>query len=103
MAPYSVSKVTSCRREKSFTQISMQCDDQKTICQGVKPIVLETNTQNPPWTPKVMPFSIVKIEIRMIVSPFELTTMSGRRVRETLYPPQPFGINKVVIAGYANA
>ncbi len=98
--------VTSCEGVKSLLP-KFQCSvmTKKTICQGVKPIVLETNTQNPPWTPKVMPFSVVKIgNLGMIVSPFELTTMSGRRVRETLLPTlKPVGINKVVIAGYANA
>jgi neutral ceramidase len=98
--------VTDCHQMPSgLSQWLCHVMTKKTVCQGVKPIVLETNVQNPPWTPKVMPFSVVRVgNMAWIVNPFELTTMSGRRVREqALRQLKPFGIDRVVIVGYANA
>lgn len=82
------------------------CDllTKKTACQGVKPIILETNTEHPPWTPTVLPLSVVTIgDLAIVANPFELTTMAGRRVRELVAKAlKPMGVKYVVIAGYSN-
>ena len=98
--------ITSCKQVSgALSQLQCNIMTKKTQCQGVKPIVLETNSQTPPLTPKVMPFSIIKLgNLGIIVSPFELTTMAGRRVRASVLKElTPAGVNKVVIAGYSNA
>ncbi|XXF77558.1 neutral/alkaline non-lysosomal ceramidase N-terminal domain-containing protein [Myxococcaceae bacterium GXIMD 01537] len=81
------------------------CGQATTPCQGEKPIVLEMGTQSPPWSPEVLPLQIVRIgELALVAVPFELTTMSGRRLRETVREAlAPAGVTDVVIAGLANA
>jgi neutral ceramidase len=97
--------VTNCAQIKGFLP-SFACRTAtiKTVCQGVKPIALQTNIQQPPWTVTVLPFSIVTIgDLAIVVNPFELTTMSGRRVRNMVAAKlKPLGIKYVVISGYAN-
>ena len=62
------------------------CKMMTTSCQGVKPIALHTGLMLPyPWTPNVLPFQVVKIgNLFIAAAPFELTTMSGRRIKETM-------------------
>ena len=98
--------ITSCKGVHTILpKIMCYTLTQKTACQGVKPIILETNSEKPAWTPKVLPFSIVTIgDLAIIANPFELTTMSGRRVRNLVSKDlKPMGIKYVVIAGYSNA
>lgn len=58
------------------------CENTRTPCQGVKPIALSTGTMKPyPWTPNVLPLQLAKIgDVMIAAAPFELTTMTGRRV-----------------------
>ena len=82
------------------------CAVSTTPCQGEKPIVLETGTQEPyPWTPEVLPLQIVRLgNVALVALPFEPTTMVGRRVRQqVLAQLSPLGVNQVVISGLANA
>jgi len=82
------------------------CDTVTTPCQGEKPIVLQMGTMKPyPWTPEVLPFQVLRIGSLAIVGvPFELTTMSGRRVRDTVSQELAgTGVDRVVIAGLSNA
>jgi neutral ceramidase len=82
------------------------CAVQTTSCQGAKPIILTMGSMQPfPWTPEVLPVQIATIGTLAIVAvPFELTTMSGRRLRQTVANVlQPAGISRVVIAGLSNA
>lgn len=79
------------------------CEMRTTSCQGVKPIALETGTMKPyPWTPNVLPFQIFKLGNVIIAGlPFELTTMSGRRIKQTIaetYPQHP-----IMLSALANA
>jgi neutral ceramidase len=62
------------------------CQMFATVCQGVKPIALQTGTIKPyPWTPNILPFQLFKIgHLFIAAAPFELTTMSGRRIKETI-------------------
>ena len=74
-------------------------------CQGVKPVLLATGTQTPfPWSPEVLPVSIVRIgQLAIIAAPAEFTIMSGRRVRETVKAALGDSVKHVVFAGYSNA
>ena len=74
-------------------------------CQGVKPVLLGSGSQTPfPWSPEVLPVSIVRIgQLAIIAAPAEFTIMSGRRVRETVKAALGDSVRYVVFAGYANA
>jgi neutral ceramidase len=74
-------------------------------CHGVKPVLLAPGTQTPfPWSPEVLPVSIVRIgQLAIVAAPGELTIMAGRRIRETVKDALGDSVRHVVIAGYANA
>jgi neutral ceramidase len=74
-------------------------------CHGIKPVLLAPGTQQPfPWSPEVLPVSIVRIgQLAIVAAPGELTIMAGRRIRETVKAALGEGVRHVVIAGYANA
>jgi neutral ceramidase len=97
--------ITDCKGLKAGGA-KLICDilTKKTACQGVKPIILEGNVGNHPLTPKILPLSVVTIgDLAIVVSPFELTTMAGRRVRALVQKElKSVGVKYVVISGYAN-
>jgi neutral ceramidase len=74
-------------------------------CQGEKVRVIPTGTFNPPWSPHVLPFQVCRIgSLGIVAVPFECTSMSGRRIKETILDQlRPAGVTRVVIAGLANA
>ena len=74
-------------------------------CHGVKPVLLAPGVQQPvPWSPEVLPVSIVRIgQLAIVAAPGELTIMAGRRIRETVQAALGDSVKHVVIAGYANA
>ena len=74
-------------------------------CQAPKPVLLGTGSQTPfPWTPEVLPVSILKIgQLAIVAAPAEFTIMSGRRARETVQAALGSSAKYVVFAGYANA
>jgi neutral ceramidase len=67
--------------------------------------VIPTGRMRPPWTPSVLPFQLAQVgSLAVAAVPFELTTMSGRRLKQDLLDNlAPAGITHVVIAGLANA
>ncbi len=75
-------------------------------CQAEKPVVLEMGSMTPyPWTPEVLPLQVVTVgNLAIVAVPFEMTTMAGRRLRQSVLTQlSPIGVNQVVIAGLANA
>lgn len=74
-----------------------------TSCQGVKPIVLPTGKMKPhPWTPSILPLQILQIgHLIIVAAPFELTTMTGRRLREAI--AKQFPDDTIVLSTLANA
>jgi len=78
-------------------------------CQHPKPILLNTgDTDFPtPWTPKILPTQVLRLgQFFLLGVPGEFTTMSGRRLRDTISKTlSTNGINNanVVIAGLSNA
>jgi neutral ceramidase len=81
------------------------CGNTRTACQGEKPVAMEMGSQQPPWSPEVLPLQLVRIgNLALVAVPFELTTMAGRRLRETVSQAlAPAGVTEVVIAGLSNA
>lgn len=74
-------------------------------CQSPKPVLLTTGTQTPyPWTPEVLPISIIRIgQLAIVAAPAEFTITSGRRVKNTVQNALGAGVKHVVFAGYSNA
>ncbi|WP_449222345.1 neutral/alkaline ceramidase [Sulfidibacter corallicola] len=74
-------------------------------CQDPKPILLATGLTRPyPWTPDVLPISVHRIgQLAIVAVPTEITTMAGRRVRETVAAALGDQVRHVVVAALAGA
>ena len=79
------------------------CSLTTTPCQGVKPIALQTGTMLPySWTPNILPLQVAQIgNVAIAAVPFELTTMTGRRIKAALAGALP-AAEHVVISALAN-
>lgn len=77
------------------------------VCHAEKPIALPMGRIRPqgiPLTPEVLPVQVVKIGNLAIVGlPTEITTMAGRRLRETVLDALGGAVDHVVIAALSNA
>ncbi|HEU4409467.1 MAG TPA: neutral/alkaline non-lysosomal ceramidase N-terminal domain-containing protein [Polyangiaceae bacterium] len=84
---------------------ALVCEGLSVPCQGEKPVVLETGAFAPPWTPNVLPLQILRLgKLALVGVPFEMTTVAGRRLRQTVLDElAPAGVDRVVIAGLANS
>eukprot|EP01133_Synstelium_polycarpum_P015946 gene15946-18959_t len=76
-------------------------------CQLPKPILIDVGLTEPlPWTPDVIPIQIVTVgQIVLCAVPGEFTTMSGRRLRKTVYDIMAAGGMEnpiVLVAGLSN-
>eukprot|EP01114_Cavostelium_apophysatum_P007011 TRINITY_DN1866_c0_g1_i1.p1 TRINITY_DN1866_c0_g1~~TRINITY_DN1866_c0_g1_i1.p1 ORF type:complete len:766 (-),score=167.78 TRINITY_DN1866_c0_g1_i1:1192-3147(-) len=82
---------------------------QEIACQAPKQILLNTGDVDfpSPWTPKILPLQIFQLgQLYIVGVPGEFTTMSGRRLRDTVQGVlESNGISNatVVIAGLSNA
>lgn len=85
--------------------LRLMCQLVTTSCQGVKPIAISTGTMKPyPWTPRILPLQMLKIGQLIIVAvPFELTTMTGRRIKEIVAKTYPAPHYHIVLSTLANA
>ncbi|MCP3142381.1 neutral/alkaline non-lysosomal ceramidase N-terminal domain-containing protein [Pyxidicoccus xibeiensis] len=74
-------------------------------CQAEKPVALKPGEECPIMSPNVLPLQIVRLgNLALVAVPFEMTTMAGRRLRETVRERlAPAGVEHVVIAGLSNA
>ncbi|NMO21124.1 neutral/alkaline ceramidase [Pyxidicoccus fallax] len=74
-------------------------------CQAEKPVVLKPGAECPIMSPNVLPLQIARLgNLALVAVPFEMTTMAGRRLRETVRERlAPAGVEHVVIAGLSNA
>src|SRR5512135_720141 len=73
---------------------------------GNKPIVLANGLTEPyPLSPEVLPLQIIRIgDLVLLGIPAEITTMAGRRLRETILKLlSDSGVNYLALAAYANA
>lgn len=74
-------------------------------CHAPKPILLATgNTQPYPWTPEVLPVSILKLgQLGLLAVPGEFTITAGHRLEQTVARVADTGLAHLVVAGYADA
>ena len=73
-------------------------------CQAPKPVFLGTGSQNPPWTPQVMPVQVLRIgQLAVGTAPGEFTIVSGQRVIDAMTAELGGTVSHVMLAGYANA
>jgi neutral ceramidase len=82
------------------------CEMATTACQGAKPIAVTTGNMLPyPWTPQILPMQTIKIgNVFIGATPVELTTMTGRRLKETIANQLPATEkNYVVLSTLSNA
>ena len=58
-----------------------------------------------PWSAQVLPLQIIRLgNIALVAIPGEITTIAGKRLRETLLKYlSPAGINHIILAPYSNA
>lgn len=90
----------------SGTFTGLFCAGMTTNCQGAKPIALELGNKKPyPWVPTQLPFQELKIgNVIVAAAPFELTTMSGRRIKTSIQTALPDNVNyHVVLSALSNA
>ncbi|MFZ5569378.1 MAG: neutral/alkaline ceramidase [Thermodesulfobacteriota bacterium] len=74
-------------------------------CQGEKIILFPAGDAVPfPWVPEVLPLQIVRIgNLAIVAAPVEITTMAGRRLRDTVREQLGGLVDHVVITAPANA
>ena len=73
-------------------------------CQEPKQVFLGTGSQNPPWTPQVMPLQMLRIgQLAMSTAPGEFTIVAGQRTQDAVKAQLGTGITHQILAGYANA
>jgi len=84
--------------------VAIPSTELKTL-QYPKPILLSTGTTIPrPWTTSVLPIQIFRIGKLLILGvPAEFTTMSGRRLRQTIKDVYGDEVKYIVIAGLSNS
>lgn len=74
-------------------------------CQSEKIIMFPAGDMSPyPWVPEVLPLQIVKIgNLALVAAPVEITTMAGRRIRDTVKAELGDMVDYVVISACSNA
>lgn len=73
-------------------------------CQAEKEILLATGVVSPiPWTPDVLPVQLLKIgRLAVVAVPSEVTTMAGRRLKNTVKRALGEQVDYVEVTGIAN-
>lgn len=72
-------------------------------CQAPKAILFETGSQDPPLQSQVHTVTVARLgQLAILAMPGEVTTMAGRRLRDTVMAELGDWATHVVLAGYAN-
>lgn len=72
-------------------------------CQAPKPILFETGSGEPPMQSQIRSITLARIgQLVILAMPTEVTTMSGRRLRDSLISQLGDWAQHVVLAGYSN-
>lgn len=72
-------------------------------CQRPKPILFETGSQDPPLQSQIHPVTVARIgQLVILAMPGEVTTMAGRRLRDSVMAAVGDWARHIVLAGYAN-
>jgi neutral ceramidase len=94
------------RGDSTFSWLSSKlfCAIDMDPCQGVKIVAVPTGKFERPMTTEILPNQLMVIGSLAIVGvPSEITTMAGRRLRESmLLKLRPRGVTEVIIGGYSN-
>jgi neutral ceramidase len=73
-------------------------------CQAPKQVFLGTGSQNPPWTPQLMPLQVIRIgQLVLSTAPGEFTIVAGQRVEDAVRAELGGVATHHILAGYANA
>ena len=84
-------------------KVTLVPEDQ--ACHEEKTILLPVGRMLPfPWSPTILPAQVLRIGgLAVLPAPFEVTTISGRRLRETVLAALAgTGVTRAVIAGLSN-
>ena len=72
-------------------------------CQSPKPILFETGSGHPPLQSQIHPVTLARLgQLVILAMPAEVTTMSGRRLRESVMAELGEWARYIVLAGYSN-
>lgn len=72
-------------------------------CQAPKPILFETGSGEPPMQSQIRSLTLARIgQLVILAMPSEVTTMSGRRLRDTVSSQLGDWAQHIVLAGYSN-
>ena len=72
-------------------------------CQSPKAILFETGSGNPPLQSQIRSVTVARIgQLAILALPAEVTTMAGRRLRQTVKAQLGDWATDVVLAGYSN-
>lgn len=72
-------------------------------CQEPKPILFETGSGNPPLQSQIHSITLARVgQLVILAMPVEVTTMAGRRLRDTVMTELGDWAEHIVLAGYAN-
>jgi neutral ceramidase len=72
-------------------------------CQSPKAILFETGSSNPPLQSQIRSVTVARIgQLAIVALPAEVTTMAGRRLRQTVKAQLGEWASYVVLAGYSN-
>ena len=72
-------------------------------CQAPKPILFETGSGNPPLQSQIHSVTVARIgQLVILALPVEVTTMAGRRLRDSVMAELGDWAHYIVLAGYAN-
>jgi neutral ceramidase len=79
--------------------------DELRAAHAPKAILIAPGAVQPePLQSQIQPLGLVRVgQLALVVGPAEFTTMSGRRIRETVAAELGDGVTQIVIAGYANS
>jgi neutral ceramidase len=73
-------------------------------CQAPKDVFLGSGSQNPPWTPQIMPLQVLRIgQLAIATAPGEFTIVAGQRVRDAVAAELAGVTTHQILAGFANA
>ena len=72
-------------------------------CQSPKAVLFETGSSNPPLQSQIRSVTVARIgQLAILALPAEVTTMAGRRLRQTVKAQLGDWATDVVLAGYSN-
>ena len=72
-------------------------------CQQPKPILFETGSGDPPLQSQIHSITLARIgQLVILAVPVEVTTMAGRRLRDTVMTELGDWVQYIVLAGYTN-